>query len=297
MLDAYKTPTSMTNADLMPIPTTRRRNHEDRNKDQESDASSYFLARRRTADSDAVSPKDSPSGELSVQKTRSQKSGASTKGPRPRGLSISDSQSVMSRNQHIRDWNESRMGLNSPSSIGCRSTQPLDPPRPARDGLEWVWFPDGYWAEREVRALSPSFTSTKFGSRPRWWNRSPERRSKGSEKSGKIEITKTAPSAPIDLPRIKIGSIISRKNSRNSKTSRATTDEQSPLMTRKSSRNAPHGGKRNGLLAVGDQKPFPPYYAVAPAEQLGLYCRTKKTIQTKILQRAAVVSYPGAAKL
>ncbi|KAI0889018.1 uncharacterized protein GGS22DRAFT_184593 [Annulohypoxylon maeteangense] len=26
----------------------------------------------------------------------------------------------------------------------------IDPPRPARDGHEWVWFPAGYWAEREV---------------------------------------------------------------------------------------------------------------------------------------------------
>lgn len=23
-----------------------------------------------------------------------------------------------------------------------------DPPRPAKDGFEWVWFPEGYWAER-----------------------------------------------------------------------------------------------------------------------------------------------------
>lgn len=27
---------------------------------------------------------------------------------------------------------------------------PLDPPRPARNGHEWVWFTEGYWAERPV---------------------------------------------------------------------------------------------------------------------------------------------------
>ncbi|KAH8879192.1 hypothetical protein GQ53DRAFT_849761 [Thozetella sp. PMI_491] len=27
----------------------------------------------------------------------------------------------------------------------------LDPPRPAKDSYEWVWFPEGYWAERELR--------------------------------------------------------------------------------------------------------------------------------------------------
>ncbi|KAI0387836.1 hypothetical protein F5Y04DRAFT_12556 [Hypomontagnella monticulosa] len=26
----------------------------------------------------------------------------------------------------------------------------IDPPRPAREGCEWVWFPAGYWAEREI---------------------------------------------------------------------------------------------------------------------------------------------------
>lgn len=25
-----------------------------------------------------------------------------------------------------------------------------DPPRQAKDGYEWVWFPEGYWAEREI---------------------------------------------------------------------------------------------------------------------------------------------------
>jgi len=29
----------------------------------------------------------------------------------------------------------------------------LDPPRPAKEGYEWVWFPEGYWAEREFRPI------------------------------------------------------------------------------------------------------------------------------------------------
>lgn len=32
----------------------------------------------------------------------------------------------------------------------------FDPPRPARAGYEWVWFPEGYWAEREYRVLDRS---------------------------------------------------------------------------------------------------------------------------------------------
>jgi AAA family ATPase len=36
------------------------------------------------------------------------------------------------------------------SQVGESFGHPLDPPRPAREGMEWVWFPEGYWAERVV---------------------------------------------------------------------------------------------------------------------------------------------------
>ncbi|KAI1210946.1 uncharacterized protein F4807DRAFT_44209 [Annulohypoxylon truncatum] len=50
----------------------------------------------------------------------------------------------------------------------------IDPPRPARDGYEWVWFPGGYWAEREI-IESPSKVMKHF----RWRKRS------GKSSSGK----------------------------------------------------------------------------------------------------------------
>ncbi|PSR81907.1 hypothetical protein BD289DRAFT_30714 [Coniella lustricola] len=30
----------------------------------------------------------------------------------------------------------------------------MDPPRAARDGFEWVWYPEGYWAERQMERRS-----------------------------------------------------------------------------------------------------------------------------------------------
>ncbi|KAI1658001.1 hypothetical protein F4813DRAFT_396127 [Daldinia decipiens] len=42
----------------------------------------------------------------------------------------------------------------------------IDPPRPAREGCEWVWFPAGYWAEREV-AESPGKVMRHFKWRKR----------------------------------------------------------------------------------------------------------------------------------
>lgn len=42
----------------------------------------------------------------------------------------------------------------------------IDPPRPAKEGCEWVWFPAGYWAEREV-AESPGKVMRHFKWRKR----------------------------------------------------------------------------------------------------------------------------------
>ncbi|GAP86344.1 putative RNA polymerase ii accessory cdc73 protein [Rosellinia necatrix] len=36
------------------------------------------------------------------------------------------------------------------SSVASTSAAVVDPPRPAKEGYEWVWFPAGYWAEREI---------------------------------------------------------------------------------------------------------------------------------------------------
>jgi hypothetical protein len=43
----------------------------------------------------------------------------------------------------------------APSSSLPTSTYGVDPPRPAREGFEWVWFPGGYWAERHRVELAP----------------------------------------------------------------------------------------------------------------------------------------------
>ncbi|KAI1377713.1 hypothetical protein F4677DRAFT_45436 [Hypoxylon crocopeplum] len=66
-----------------------------------------------------------------------------------------------------RSIKESNSAPNSPNSC-------MDPPRPAREGHEWVWFPAGYWAEREV-AESPGRVMKHF----KWRKRS------GKSSSGK----------------------------------------------------------------------------------------------------------------
>ncbi|KAI0478754.1 hypothetical protein GGR56DRAFT_689724 [Xylariaceae sp. FL0804] len=51
----------------------------------------------------------------------------------------------------------------SPGSSGPSAAY-MDPPRPAKDGYEWVWFPAGYWAEREIveTAETKSKKSTRW---------------------------------------------------------------------------------------------------------------------------------------
>jgi hypothetical protein len=63
----------------------------------------------------------------------------------------------------------------SPPNLG------IDPPRPAREGYEWVWFPEGYWAEREMRS---QYGNSKAADHRRWKWRSKSAKSQshlGSE--------------------------------------------------------------------------------------------------------------------
>ncbi|KAI0132065.1 hypothetical protein BJ170DRAFT_592046 [Xylariales sp. AK1849] len=54
------------------------------------------------------------------------------------------------------------------SSAPSTSTYGVDPPRPAKEGHEWVWFPGGYWAERERVDLPSAFSNKAF----KWRNKS-----------------------------------------------------------------------------------------------------------------------------
>ncbi|PBP26161.1 hypothetical protein BUE80_DR002907 [Diplocarpon rosae] len=282
----------MKSNDLAP-PHPVKGGSEESSRDRDTDNFSYFLVRRRTTESDTVSPKYSPSRSPFYQKPRSQRSRRSSIGPRKKAYSNSDLQSMRSTAQYMSEWNDSSIGLNIPPLSGGYSTNALDPPRPPRDGLEWVWFPEGYWAERELRDLS-SISSAKQGFRPKWWSRSPERKSKSSGKSGKTESTsKTAPlSAPVELPRIQIGSLVSRRSS----SSEASKNEPSTSKTRKSSHDAPQKSDVK-FLGVEGNIPIPPYYAIAPVDQLGLYCRTKKTIRTRFQQKGNAADDASIADL
>jgi hypothetical protein len=72
-----------------------------------------------------------------------------------------------------------------------------DPPRPPKEGFEWVWFPEGFWAEREVMETSPSSKGDKFLSSRRW---------KGKSSSTKSQSSNDYTDQPFPLPSPRRGS-------------------------------------------------------------------------------------------
>ncbi|KAI0199270.1 hypothetical protein F4808DRAFT_218807 [Astrocystis sublimbata] len=70
------------------------------------------------------------------------------------------------------------------SHANSTHTVAIDPPRPPKEGCEWVWFPAGYWAEREIVELPPKEAIKLF----KWRSR--------SGKSGS-ESPKNSPVTPL----------------------------------------------------------------------------------------------------
>ena len=271
----FKRKIIMKNNDLVPRPQPDppEADHENR----ELDLSAYFLVRRISTESDAVSPKFGPSRAQSYRKspkTKSRKSECSSLGPRTKRDSISSAQSMITNNQTIREWNEKGIGLTTPSSAGCLSNHSVDPPRSPRTGCEWVWFPEGYWAEREIRL------PRKAASRQKWWKRSPERKSRSSTKTE----SNLKPIPTIDLPIIKIGTLMSRKSStiKQIDVSASTSRKSSSGICIQSI---------NNQTEIQSKKRVPAHCATIPSvEHLGLYCRAKRTVRSRLMQKSTTVS-------
>lgn len=103
------------------------------------------------------------------------------------------------------------------SARNSRNSGGHDPPRPAKDGFEWVWFPEGYWAERPTlrRTSSKSRIASSVGSAGRifkWPSRvngypAPSQEHEMRELSPKTVQSAPAPSlAHLNLPNKASGS-------------------------------------------------------------------------------------------
>ncbi|KAM3085194.1 hypothetical protein ACMFMG_003623 [Clarireedia jacksonii] len=187
------------------------------------------------------------------------------------------------RTPNVDDWNVTRMydakpatgSLPSPPprprtddsmSGWCTPTEeikpftvnhPVDPPRPAREGHEWVWFPEGYWAERERTAFHDprAIPKRRKSTRIITWFKSNQRSNTGSEDSWSPKSSRRPP-----------GSSFSKKSSRKSG---RESNSGSAISLSKSERFF------KGLQSIS---PLYPRYISPSGQPEGLYCKTKRSI-------------------
>ena len=176
--------------------------------------------------------------------------------------SVDSSTIVSDRNPSNSDWNSRRRsdfsGITSYAVSWQRHAS--DPPRPAKDGMEWVWFPAGYWAERERVEIGPR----KEDSPRKWFNRSsssPSRRTSNPQKPPDI-LTSFSQSLEVPMPRKGSGfSGISNAESRLEKL----------------------------RLGFSYMSPTYPHFVSPSGEREGLYCKTKRNVEGKLVPKRKLV--------
>ncbi|KAI1434449.1 hypothetical protein GGR50DRAFT_403066 [Xylaria sp. CBS 124048] len=132
-----------------------------------------------------------------------------------------------------------RQGMNEiASGMPPYHTTVMDPPRPAREGYEWVWFPAGYWAERET-AETPS----KDGARPVRWRK----------RSGKSSSDSPKPS-PSTMQSHHLGNIALPE-----KTEKSTGQAVVPNSRTQTNTSSESGGSLFTVNHIADPPPPSPY--------------------------------------
>jgi len=237
------------------------------------------------------------SSERSPRSQISAKRGDSKGTKRRNGNSIGSSRSASSRHPNITDWTAG-IKTTSPYSYGPPQRNPIDPPRSPKSGHEWVWFPEGYWAEREIRGFMPLSHDPK----EKWWGTSSGQRSQRSQRSQKSQKSQK--------------SLASKKSQSPLKTSKEETnsDSRNPLFfipqikigsvslkstikpSRQTSRQASHytsdeSRKSSSFWRLGFGRPLREETSQAIQERDGLYCRTKRTIERRLRKKVCTFSF------
>jgi parafibromin len=216
------------------------------------------------------------SSEKSPRSPNSLKSGHSRRrrSEQRAGRSIDSSLSASSRYQNIKDWSAG-VKTTSPSSYEPPPRHSADPPRPPKPGYEWVWFPEGYWAEREIRGSIPPSNVTK----QKWWNKSSGQKIQISQKSHSPPETTNEDKnvsdnkSPLSLiPQIKIGSVSLKSITQTSRrTSRHTSNDSQ---------------RSSNLWPFKFSKPVQEEdHTESTQQRQGLYCRTKRNIEARFRKR------------
>lgn len=194
-------------------------------------------------------------------------------------LSIADSKSsLMSRTRTLlSDWDMASAEIRYDSTFKQPSASVVtEPPRPAREGFEWVWFPEGYWAERErielrhIESRKKTFLRKKADPEPNG--------DSSSRSSSQHTIQSTVSRKTIPLHE----SNLTRPDDHGADTS--------PLLS--------HGGSSRKGTSQGRKKLFDPFLYISPTyphfksptgEPEGLYCKTKRGIGERIIRKRKAV--------
>ncbi|KAK3318517.1 hypothetical protein B0H66DRAFT_622542 [Apodospora peruviana] len=73
--------------------------------------------------------------------------------------SVSISNPATASSNSIKDFHVKGPTPSAASSF-VTTASGVDPPRPAKEGFEWVWFPEGYWAERVFKQAPGTITES-----------------------------------------------------------------------------------------------------------------------------------------
>lgn len=245
---------------------------------------SYFLVRSPSQMSaESPSPKNATIHESSRNERKQRRQNA------PEEISMGSSASRTTKNKYIADWNEQSLNAtllsSSWTSEALHARHPADPPRSPKQDYEWVWFPEGYWAERPLSSFNPSHqsqvSSSRQTTRPKWWNRTPSPDPKTPSPKATNPIVRTPDKVTTSMS--EISKIIRESSSRNSrKASSMDEDSRRRSESYKSIRSLQLGGfsfikRKSDDESTQDEKP------------LGLYCRTKKTLRELLLERSKLV--------
>lgn len=246
-------------------------------KNSDSDISNYAHSRRRTDRSlgshnlysQPVSPLFDLNQARMKRKSRSSQRSNVDKTKTTSAGSFSTQESNYPQN--VSDWNEKILRDSRAGFVESPHRHAADPPRPPRDGFEWVWFPEGYWAEREWR----DFTPKKQKKGHKWFKRDPE--SQVSNNSANKSASSGTPN--IDRPLVRIGS---RSLGPSPHDSQSAEDGVVDSFSQQSTNNV----LRRCLTFVN---PTYPHFTSPDGKPEGLYCMTKRNLSSRFIQRTNMV--------
>jgi parafibromin len=209
----------------------------------------YFAAQKKDEDnSRSDSPLISPFGNTMVTSKVS-----ATPGPYPMNVS---------------DWNERVV-----RDAGPNSSKPMPPsrhaadlPRLAKDGYEWVWFPEGFWAEREDTESGRSQTNSKSQG---WLTKGSSRKKSSGYKSNHTSDS--------DKPSSTSGTASTNLTPFGKFRSKSTgpTVQTETTKTQNSQQDSEAGPVLRSLQLLS---PTHPHFVSPDGELEGLYCKMKRNI-------------------